>query len=403
MKQVDISANQYTELLKHMVQNTNIYKMFNSYNHTTNQQKISVVMSIIFYIFQIYSNIISCITFYQNIHNISEFIEKYKQYCKRGIKQINDINYNLKKYSSYKLFIETNEKHRILLETIVGKIEYILPYKNTISKLSQIGYIMTLYYDLYYNDAYDKCFYYTNNLNEYVKDILSINKLYTSKHINKCKFTNDVTKFTDLFYLEHINTKHIKNSICIDKNIMITGPNASGKTTIIKSVLLNIIMSQQFGLGCYKKGQINVYEYFHSYLNIPDTSGRDSLFQAEARRCKDILETIEENKNDRHFCIFDELYSGTNPNDAILCAKIYLKGLFMFKNIDFMLTTHYIDMCEYFNKDIFINNIKNIKMDVNENIDDIEYTYKIKDGISYVHGVKQVLKDLNYPSYLFTL
>ena len=65
-------------------------------------------------------------------------------------------------------------------------------------------------------------------------------------------------------------------------NILITGPNASGKTTTIKSILINLIMGQQFGMGCYRKASISVYDYFHSYLNIPDTSGRDSLFQAEA-------------------------------------------------------------------------------------------------------------------------
>ena len=61
------------------------------------------------------------------------------------------------------------------------------------------------------------------------------------------------------------------------------------------------------------------YDTIHCYLNIPDTSGRDSLFQAEARRCKEILESLEDNK--KHFCIFDELFSGTNPNEA--CASSY--------------------------------------------------------------------------------
>jgi len=99
-----------------------------------------------------------------------------------------------------------------------------------------------------------------------------------------------------------------------------------------------------------KKANIHIYDHFHSYLNIPDTSGRDSLFQAEARRCKDILNVIEQKKNDRHFCIFDELYSGTNPNDAVLCAEIYLKGLTQYTNVEFLLTTHYITLCENINK-----------------------------------------------------
>jgi DNA mismatch repair ATPase MutS len=118
-----------------------------------------------------------------------------------------------------------------------------------------------------------------------------------------------------------INEKPITNNCRLDKNILITGPNAAGKTTILKTTLFNIILSQQLGLGCYKTATINVYKYIHSYLNIPDTSQRDSLFQAEARRCKEIVDCLLENNNkDRHFCIFDELYSGTNPSEAVASA-----------------------------------------------------------------------------------
>ena len=38
--------------------------------------------------------------------------------------------------------------------------------------------------------------------------------------------------------------------------------------------------------GFYYKAKINPYHHFHCYINIPDTCDRDSLFQAEARRCR---------------------------------------------------------------------------------------------------------------------
>ena len=98
-------------------------------------------------------------------------------------------------------------------------------------------------------------------------------------------------------------------------------------------------------------------------MNIPDTSGRDSLFQAESRRCKEILDKLsgeapptEEGKQQasaqwgpvRHFCIFDELYSGTNPYEAIASAYGYIMYLTKHDNVDFMLTTHYIQLCKLF-------------------------------------------------------
>ena len=69
------------------------------------------------------------------------------------------------------------------------------------------------------------------------------------------------------------------------------------------------------------------------------------------------------------------------------------------QNTDYILTTHYLELCEQFkDKD----EVKNQKMDVIENDkeDDIQYTYLLKDGISKVHGGYQVLRNLDYPPEL---
>ena len=241
---------------------------------------------------------------------------------------------------------------------------------------------------------------YSIFLNQYDNDISALNKVVKSKKLNKCKFGSK-TKMSKMYYLPHIENSCVKNSIDLDKNIIITGPNASGKTTILKSILINTLLSQQIGYGCYSKATIKLYDTFHSYLNIPDTSGRDSLFQAEARRCKEILEQITNSPKENHLCIFDEIYSGTNPNDAVLCANLYLKGMNHFKNsVDYILTTHYIQLCENFAKDTLI---KNLKMNVSVNDEKIKYLYEIVSGISYIHGGKHILKEMNYPEYLFTL
>ena len=129
-------------------------------------------------------------------------------------------------------------------------------------------------------------------------------------------------------------------------------------------------------------------------MNIPDTSGRDSLFQAEARRCKEILESLEDGK--KHFCIFDELFSGTNPTEACASSYGFIKYLINQKNIDFILTTHLTDLCKKL-EPIMDNN----HMDVTK-LDDFnfKYTYQMGRGISSVRGGLKVLYDLHYPEYI---
>jgi DNA mismatch repair protein MutS len=176
--------------------------------------------------------------------------------------------------------------------------------------------------------------------------------------------------------------------------MIITGPNASGKTTILKSTLINIVFSQQFGCGFYDSAKISPFHHIHCYLNIPDTSGRDSLFQAEARRCKEILDIISAHKKESHFCVFDELYSGTNPDEAETSATAFMSYITKYKNVSCLLTTHFVKICKRLHKN---KNILNCKM-VTENVNKkLKYLYILKSGISHVKGGINVLTEMNYP------
>ena len=211
----------------------------------------------------------------------------------------------------------------------------------------------------------------------------------------KCCRYGKTTTFKQIVYPLIDTSEAIGNDVSLDKNIIITGPNAAGKTTIIKSVMINIILCQQYGCGYFKSAKINPYHVLSSYINIPDTSGRDSLFQAEASRCKAILDDIESDANIRHLCIFDELFSGTNPYEAISAATAYLKCIGERENIKFVLTTHFLDLCKRLDTN---NNVKNMQMQVHEDKDvGFKYTYKMINGISSVKGGIKVLRDLGYP------
>ena len=274
-------------------------------------------------------------------------------------------------------------------------MDAITPLKITFGKISQLGYIMKHFHIFYNNEEMHQIMDFSFHLNGYMDYMTCIKSLISKKSINKCTFGKR-TKMKSAYYAKLMHEKYVSNDFDFKKNKIITGPNAAGKTTLIKTAVINIIFSQQVGYGFYKNATINPYGHIHSYLNIPDTSGRDSLFQAEARRCKEILDEFSDDNNDRHFCIFDELYSGTNPYEAVGSAYGFLKYISANKKVDFMITTHYGQLCNMMEKEKRIEN-KHMQIEILDNNYTFNYTYKLTKGISQIKGGFKVLKDLDYP------
>ena len=405
----NISIQLYFEHLKYMFNNHIIGELFSNFSNSNITTKIYLILSIGLYIFQIYNNFISCIKYFKNMKYIHKIIFTLKEYIENSIKNLNNLlkyTKNLITYSKFNLSIEYNID---ILKNYNNFLQKISPYKFNFQKLTELGILMKTFYKLNNDEKLIQSIYFVYDCNGYIKNLLAIQKHIKENNMNYCKFIKndeDKTSFKNAYFgnlLEKRDKldKIVKNSYKLNNNLILTGPNAAGKTTLLKSTLFNIILSQQIGCGFYEDASIKLYDYIHCYINIPDTSNRDSLFQAEARQCKNILEIINNNKDKTHFCVFDELYSGTNPEEAIKSAYGYLKYLNSNPKINYILTTHYYKLCyKLEKKDIEINkNAENyhmlIKKDFNTN--DFKFCYKIKKGISKIKGGIKILKDMNYP------
>ena len=406
IKGISITINEYISVLKSVASTNAIGKLFTEFNSVENTKKIYLIVSAAFYVFTIYQNMLACIRFHHNMTNIHNYIQTILEYIEYSIPTIQNF---LNHTQSYKTYFEFNRITNEKLENLIlirNELLKISPYKLTITKAKELGNVLKVFYDIYCDNNFHETILYSLGFSAYLEIIarlqfllskqkITIAKLYKkSKKVNKSKPNN----FKNMCYPLLVNDdsdNSIKNTYDFKNNNIITGPNASGKTTILKTLLINIILTQQYGCGFYTSANYTLYDYIHCYLNIPDTSGRDSLFQSETRKCNEIISSIKKNdKNMRHFCVFDELYSGTNPEEATKCGYAFLLYLSKLPNVHFSLTTHYLKICHKMDN---INNVDNFQMDVDIIDNRIKYKYVLKKGITNVNGGVEILKQMNYP------
>lgn len=412
MKGLNLSITEYIEVLKIIVSQHALGKLFSEFNDVSFNQKFYLLISAAFYVFSIYQNILLCIRFHQNMAKIHCYFGEIDTYLGYTIERMNQyLDYsNELKTETHKAFNQILEEKIETLNNLKKKIQYVSQYKLSFKKIMEIGNILKYFYEIYESDVYEDVFLYSFGFHGYMdcleglKQNIQENKIHfidfyknENKENDKKKKKKQVTILKKNYYGALKDQNPIKNTVSLDKNLIITGPNASGKTTVLKATLINILLSQQFGCGFYSKGSIlNPFHHIHCYLNIPDTSGRDSLFQAEARRCKEIIDFIVNGKKcENHFCVFDELYSGTNPEEAESSAISFMNYLVKNKNVSTILTTHYTNVCTTLESN---KNIANLNMSVAfDETNTFQYTYTLSKGISKVRGGIKVLTDLNYP------
>ena len=387
LKFKDLPFSAYKNLLIKQLKNSSLGKLtFVIDNEVDAFKKLYVLVTIGLYVYGIYQNIRSCIKFIKNIKHIKEIFDntqKYFEYIKEEYDRLKKAALSL---NSYEHFVNSFETH---VNNVKNIRDNILNVNINIKNPTSIGSSLLILHKLNYNKILDEDIKFFDGFVGYIDCYNGLQRNIDSKIIMPVTFTNKETKVKGVYHPSIKSKDVIKNSVDFKKNIILSGPNASGKTTIIKGTCVNILLSQQVGYGYFKSCKLNPYDHINCYLNINDTNDKDSLFQAEARRCKNILDSIKKNNNERHFCIFDELYSGTNPEDAVNAAFKYLSYISNL-NCNFIITTHYKELCK---------KLINSKKIVNKQM----IQYKIKKGITESTNGLSILDELNYPKELLNI
>ena len=118
----------------------------------------------------------------------------------------------------------------------------------------------------------------------------------------------------------------VPNSITEDRCALITGSNASGKSTFIKSLGINAILSQTIYTSLSREYKANFFLIYSSMALKDNILGNESYFIVEIKSLKKkILDNA--GKDYPILCFIDEVLRGTNTLERIAASSRILASI----------------------------------------------------------------------------
>jgi hypothetical protein len=257
----------------------------------------------------------------------------------------------------------------------------------SINNLENLDYDISSIYKLWKNETYR---FDIINLLKIIYTIDNVNFISKLKNSDKwCIPTYDNT-ITKIWNANNplLSSSQVANPINLSKNIIITGVNAGGKTTYVKSITINIILAQTLGIINAIKGNVHLYDAISSFMRITDELGSKSYFEAETSYCNEMIKTAEnlQKEKKRGLFLMDEPMHSTPPIEGVAVAFSVAEYLANIKGVTLIITTHFHNLMELEDKykNLFIN--LSVNANYNDKTKNYDFNYKINKG-----GSKQII------------
>ena len=158
----------------------------------------------------------------------------------------------------------------------------------------------------------------------------------------------------------------------------LTGANMAGKSTFIKTLGIVIYLAH-VGIGApAKKVTLSLFDGLITNLTIADNIVKgESYFFNEVQRIKNTIEKIIDGK--KYFVLIDELFKGTNIQDAMKCSTAVIEGLQYLRNSIFVISTHLYEISDGLKK---YDNIQFSYFETEVRQKELVFHYQLKQGVS---------------------
>ena len=176
-------------------------------------------------------------------------------------------------------------------------------------------------------------------------------------------------------------TDPVKNSISVSKGVLLTGSNASGKSTFLKSAAICQIFAQTIYTCPAQDYRTDFFKVISSMALTDNLLNNESYFIVEIKSLKRIFDELGDVPV---LCFVDEVLRGTNTKERIAASTVILKSLSQ-KNAFVFAATHDIELTELLSE--YMENYH-----FSETVTDtVTFDYKIKKGPSVSRNAIKLL------------
>lgn len=185
----------------------------------------------------------------------------------------------------------------------------------------------------------------------------------------------------------------VRNSYELRGSMLITGSNASGKSTFLKTMALNQLLSQTVHMACAKRFQTRFYRIYSSMALTDDLSSGDSYFMVEIKAMKRIIEGSA-GEGLPVLCFIDEVLRGTNTVERIAASAQILKSLAK-QGVSCVAATHDIELTM-----LLENWYENYHFTETVEGQDIKFSYRLLKGRAESRNAIRLLQLMGYDAGL---